>query len=311
MSLRKVDVGKRRATGYICVNGKYKLVTRAIPSVIHNRTLVFKKKYTGRLKRLGVKSHVFNARNRYGKVQIDRLLRRNPTFWGNLPMTRTFGKKQLSEMMNQYGNLYIKPQSGSVGRGIFRLKKLASGLWSVRKAKSTVILPNQKVYLKLRTWMKGRPYLIQKGIELATHNGRPYDLRVSVQKGANGLWRVTGMVGKVARKGSYVTNIARGGKVIRCETLFANSRLPVGITKLRVRNLSLRISAYLASKLRRLSDVGLDIGVDRYGKPYFIEMNGRDQRYAFHRGGLKTVFFETYANPIRYGIFLAKRRTVK
>ena len=69
------------------------------------------------------------------------------------------------------------------------------------------------------------------------------------------------------------------------------------------------MTAYLASRLHRLGDVGLDIGVDQEGNPQFIEMNGRDQRYSFAKGGLKKVFYNTYANPIRYAVYLARRRS--
>lgn len=57
-----------------------------------------------------------------------------------------------------------------------------------------------------------------KTIALATYKGRPYDLRVSVQRGTTGKWQVTGVVGKVAGAGRHVTNVAKG-KVRRTEVL--------------------------------------------------------------------------------------------
>src|SRR5690606_4275770 len=115
-------------------------------------------------------------------------------------------------------------------------------------------------------------------------------------------------VGKAARRGGYLTNVARGGTVYRCPALFQASGLPVMQTQDRIRSFSRRVTACLASKLRRLSDVGLDIGVDSSGKLYLIEVNGRDQRYSFAKAGMKQEFYNTYANPMRYAAYLAKRR---
>ena len=61
---------------------------------------------------------------------------------------------------------------------------------------------------------------------LATKNGRPFDLRVMVQRHPNAHWQVTGMLAKVAGKGFIVTNIRRsGGKVVTVENAIRHSEL--------------------------------------------------------------------------------------
>lgn len=308
MSLRGTDLKRRKTTGLIWRKGGYSTVTRPIPAVIHNRAMPFDRSQLGKLKRLGGIRYVFNSRNRYGKYRIHQLLRRNSAFRSHLPVSRPFGKQSLRGMLAVHNSLYVKPQSGSVGSGIIRLRRLNGAIWSVRTSHGTVKIPQKRLFGMLSKLTRGKSYLIQKSIDLATYKGRPYDIRVSVQRGTGGFWRVTGMVGKVARRGSHVTNLARGGTVKRCEVLFQGSRLPVHMTMARVSGLSLRMAAYLATHLHRLADVGLDIGVDRRGKPYFIEMNGRDQRYSFAKGGLSSIFYNTYKNPIRYAIHLSRRK---
>ncbi len=309
MSLRKIDTKRRRATGYIWRGGKYRVTTTAIPAVIHNRALPFDAYQLTRLKKLGRISYVFNALNRYKKLKIHRLLRGHPAFHPHLPATKKLGRAQLASMMQMYDQLFVKPQSGSVGLGIIRMKRLDNGLWQLRSSQGKVKLNQRQVYGRLKRLTRGKPYVIQKAIDLATYKGRPYDLRVSVQRGESGSWQVTGIIGKVARRGGYLTNVARGGSVKSCEQLFEGSGLPVAATKAKVLGFSSRVTAYLASRLRRLGDVGLDIGVDQSGSPQFIEMNGRDQRYSFAKGGLKKTFYQTYANPVRYAIYLARRRS--
>ncbi|WP_376768681.1 YheC/YheD family protein [Paenibacillus foliorum] len=49
---------------------------------------------------------------------------------------------------------------------------------------------------------------------LATYEGRPFDLRISVQRDASGEWQLTGIVAKIASKKTLLTNIAQGALFI-------------------------------------------------------------------------------------------------
>ncbi|WKL03643.1 hypothetical protein Q0F98_09335 [Paenibacillus amylolyticus] len=58
-------------------------------------------------------------------------------------------------------------------------------------------------------------YLIEERIPLVRYEGRPVDLQVSVQRGSDGLWGITGMFAKAAPAHTFVTNIAQGSKVMK------------------------------------------------------------------------------------------------
>ena len=60
----------------------------------------------------------------------------------------------------------------------------------------------------------------------------------------------------------------------------------------------------LEEHLPGLADVGLDLAIARDGFPYFIECNGRDQRYSFLNGGMVDTWKQTYFNPMGYARFL-------
>ena len=307
MSLSTIHYKRHKAKGYEWKNGKYRLVYKAIPKVIHNRAMPFKRKLKRKLNRLAKTSYVFNARTRYSKYRIHRLLHAHTDMRTQLPLTRNFTKKSLAGMMRDCEVIFVKPQSGSVGKGIYRLAKTGSGKWHLRGKRLKKLLPATRVYQRLRRLANGKAYLLQKGITLATYRNRPYDVRVSVQRNESGYWQITGMVGKLAAKGSHVTNIARGGKAKRVEQLFTGSGLATPYTKQRVQRLSLKVVEILSTRFRRLADVGLDIGVERTGKPYFIEVNGRDQRYSFAKAGLHDAFRRTYENPVRYALHIIKQ----
>lgn len=106
-----------------------------------------------------------------------------------------------------------------------------------------------------------KKYLVQQGIEFATYRRRPFDVRLVLQKPLN-RWLVTLMTAKVApRKNSLVTNIAKGGKDHHTlETL----RELVDVSHQIVQVLNSRFP---------LQIVGLDMGIDKRGKIWFIEAN--------------------------------------
>ncbi|TGU61340.1 YheC/YheD family protein, partial [Mesorhizobium sp. M00.F.Ca.ET.186.01.1.1] len=54
-------------------------------------------------------------------------------------------------------------------------------------------------------------YVIQKGLDLAELDGRPYDIRVMMMRNGLGKWQYAGMLAKVAGSNSVITNVARGG----------------------------------------------------------------------------------------------------
>ncbi|MBP1155781.1 MULTISPECIES: YheC/YheD family protein [unclassified Paenibacillus] len=209
--------------------------------------------------------------------------------------------------MNECSELYVKPTSGSIGNGIIKIKKKSSGNWTIYWKKEKHLQKSlRKTFAFIEQKVGPQNYLIQEAIPLATYHGRPYDLRVSVQRGRTGEWQISGMVGKVAAAGRHVTNVAKGGKVKRGEKLFRHSGLSVESMKKEVNRASLEIANYLGDQLPHLADIGLDMGVTRNGSVKFIEMNGRDQRITFKKAGMRSTFFDTYLTPIQYAVFLMK-----
>lgn len=307
MCLTSTHLRRREVTGFTRMGHHYIRTTQAIPKVIHNRSFPHGRLERKRLHGLTQRSYVFNSQNRYSKYHIHRLLQRDQMLRQHLPTSQSYSRQSLRRMMGSYDTLFIKPQRGSIGRGIIRIRRLKSGLWTIHTPSGSHNLSKKAILHKVHQNVGHRQYMIQEGINLASYYGRPYDIRVSVQRGQSEKWQITGMVGKVAKRGSHVTNVAKGGTVKRCERLFRHSHLPVHPTRAKVSRASLLFANYLGRKLYRLGDIGLDIGLSKEGKPYFIEMNCRDQRYSFAKAGLKRAFYRTYETPIRYAAYLARR----
>jgi hypothetical protein len=299
MNLKKT--GTRSALGYSYSSGKYRMRQGPLPKVIHNRDITLNPKLKKKLRQLAGSSVLFNRTNRFSKYKISDLLAGEGSLRPHLPVTTMYSRANLARAMKRFGSLYVKPNSGSVGSGIIKLSKSAKGDWQVYWRKGApYTAPTARAIAFIHQKIGGQSYQIQEAIALAAYKGRPYDIRVSVQKNGSGHWQVTGMVGKVAAAGQHVTNVAKGGRVKRCEELFLASGLPVTRTKDSLRHVSLQIAEYLGRRLPHLADIGLDMGVDKQGRIKFIEMNGRDQRYSFKKAGLNATFFKTYSTPMQY-----------
>ena len=189
-----------------------------------------------------------------------------------------------------------------------KLKKHKSGKWLFywKKGKPKLV-SSKKAVAYITRYVGKQKYMIQEAIPVATYNGRPYDLRVTVQRGSTGSWQITGMIGRVAAVGRHVTNVAKGGKVKKVEELFHASGFEPEEMKAAIREASLHIMTYLSGKLPHLADVGLDIGVDRQGAIKLIEINGRDQRYSFKKAKMSSTFYRTYETPLKYAKYLLNR----
>ncbi|GIP49453.1 Endospore coat-associated protein YheD [compost metagenome] len=314
LRLGGIDSAGDRCVAYVYNGIEYVEQELPLPSVIHNRALyprLAAHKKLQSLKDRGIT--VFNVNNRYGKDFIHRLLWNAPHLRAYLPAAMPLTSENLRRMMSRHPDLILKPIRGSVGHGVMRLRYARSTGWELTYASpigkrrwNTVRLHQRELPAWTRRMLRRTPYLVQERIPLAEYEGRPIDLRITVQRGSGGEWGVTGRFAKVAAAGSFVCNIAKGGEALPAEELLAKA-LPEGSVPsalAHVENLALAISHHLGGRLPLLADLGLDIGLTESGRPYFIECNGRDQRYGFRKAGLPEIWKDSYRQPMAYARYL-------
>jgi hypothetical protein len=281
------------------------------PKVIHNRGLYFNSNARGRIERL-VKSgkQIFNVWNRYGKKAIHELLKQDPTVSSHLPVTVAATAQSIRQMMASFDSLIVKPDNSSIGRGIMKLARhgdrwiLDYAITRKSRIRKTIAFRSRLPSVLLRR-IHACSYLVQQCWPLATYRGRPFDMRVSVQRNESGCWRVSGIAVKVAKANVFLTNIAQGGQVHSFEDVLREyPHLDPAHTRNQVEQLSLAVAERLSGHLPHLADIGLDVGIDSNGKPLFIESNGRDLRICFQEGNQLEDFQQTYSSPIGYAKYL-------
>ncbi|MDI4644282.1 YheC/YheD family protein [Cohnella hashimotonis] len=196
----------------------------------------------------------------------------------HIPPTRRYSTGNLSAMLNLYGMVVLKPVRGAGGHGLIKVTRAGGGYRVHAKSSVRSVVTFAGLCAHIGRLKGRRAYLIQRGIRLATVAGRPIDYRVKHVKTAAG-WQIRAMVGRVARRGLFVTNLCRGGMRVSAGQGIARSlsgRL-VGPKKSQMRHLTRTSTALLESRFPGIGQLGYDYGIDRSGRIWMLEVNTRPQ----------------------------------
>lgn len=199
-----------------------------------------------------------------------------PQLKGYLPDTAMCTDSKISLFLDRYPAVFIKPDGGGRGEGVTKVWKKGSLIFYVRE-KGTPKTVNSIRALSKQLGLRNRPHIVQQAINLASINGRPFDIRLMMMRDQFKHWNYIGMVAKVAGNHSVITNVARGkGYVMSINQALQKS---LGLTNKRasekknemIRMAKLCTSVY--SKNKYDWQIGYDLAIDRDAKVWFIESN--------------------------------------
>ncbi|WP_027086962.1 YheC/YheD family protein [Cohnella panacarvi] len=222
------------------------------------------------------KSRSLSVKSKWTKTKwllSDRAVRRF------VPETKLFSRTSLQKMTRRYRMVYFKPTGGTGGNGIARIVRISSGRFNVRKDwRTTKATSVGSLYVRLKRIARGRSYLLQRGVHLRSSGGRPFDIRVTLQKARKGRWVPTVMFVKLGKPGKVVTNYHSGGKLaLLGPTLrragFGESR--IGGYKRQLKLLGLHTARCFNRRSSRFKELGLDVAIDRGGRLWILEVNTR------------------------------------
>ncbi|QGG58504.1 YheC/YheD family protein [Paenibacillus sp. B01] len=228
----------------------------------------------------------------------------------HVPDTRVYTKDSLKAMLDQYGMLYIKPDSGTFGNGVIKVQKLEEG--GYRFQSGTRVQTHAAYDAMFQSLERIRPkkrYLAQKGIHLLRHRNRRFDLRVMVQRNPAGAWETTGIIGRLSHPSKIVTNYHSGGTITPFETLLGSHMDAAAQKEFRSRleKLGVQTGEQLATRWPRLKEIGLDVAVDTALKPWILEVNTKPDPYIFRKLQDKGIF----RRMRRYAAAYAPKRSAR
>ncbi|MCD9023951.1 YheC/YheD family protein [Cohnella silvisoli] len=202
----------------------------------------------------------------------------DPYIARHIPSSRLFSAANLRMMISRFGMVILKPVRGAGGIGVMKVERHGIGFKLSHKKHRRTFSSFTRLMSALNRTCRRRSYLIQRGIHLATIGGRPIDYRVKYVK-ENGRWTYRAMVGRMARRGLFVTNLCRGGSQMTAAHGIRRSlsKRLVGLKKREMRQLTKASTGLLESRYPGIGQLGYDYGIDRNGHIWMLEVNTRPQ----------------------------------
>lgn len=190
---------------------------------------------------------------------------------------------------------FLKPRFGTGTKGLILVENLGSSFRVTRREKGVPPrvdeVSGRDGLLRFLTGVLRAPesgteagggtgpeYIIQEGIDLAplpAGAGSAFEVRVIYQKGGAGVWLRTGMVVRTnpEAEGFVVPGIEvhrRTGEILEAALPGRSEEI-----KAEIRRLSSTIPRLLEKASGRGGEVSVDLGIDRTGKPWLIEVNSK------------------------------------
>jgi len=224
-----------------------------------------------------------------------------------IPETRQLtGPASLQAFLEEHGSVYVKPTEGSQGKGVIRARRTGSGYeWRFgRRTHGTTRF--DALYKGIARIQRGRRYIVQQDLNLATLGGAPFDVRILMQKNGRGEWVRTKAYARVAPQGRVTSNLSGGGTAMFLSYVlrrrFRSKRRRVAA---RIRQAAHEIVHALEEVLDGpLGEVGLDLGIDKSGRVWLIEVNAKPFR-KITDGGPKRQVWQSFRRPMEYAKYIA------
>jgi uncharacterized circularly permuted ATP-grasp superfamily protein len=213
------------------------------------------------------------------KWELHRLYAKHPDLRKLLPPTSILTLDSLSHYLDQYDAVYIKGKNEHTGLGIIKAWKNRSSYRYVKiKGEASKEKYVNDLYQKVKSGRRHRSVLVQKAIDLARIDDRPFTIRLMLMRDGKRKWQYAGMLAKVSGKDSIVSNIRRGGGYAATVDEAMAKSLGYGPERIeRFKKKLIRtgfdIVDYAVAKGYRTHEVALDLGVDKKGKIWIVEVN--------------------------------------
>ncbi|WP_438433557.1 YheC/YheD family endospore coat-associated protein [Gorillibacterium sp. sgz500922] len=230
---------------------------------------------------------LFNERY-LDKAEVFQALKKETSVGVYLPESYLYRNPlMLKKMLGKHSVIFLKPILSSLGKGIIRVGRSPSGyvchIAGANGAVNQATFAGQPALIKhLSARMAGRRYLIQEGIDLIKIDGNSADFRSLVQRGETGAWEVTSIVGRVSAGHTFVSNLARGGRLATVRETIGHSNLPPSLQEAamaRLRKASLDIAEALEKQIdAHFAELGIDLAVDTRGRVLLLEINSKPSK---------------------------------
>ncbi len=208
--------------------------------------------------------------------------------------------------------LIIKPASGSQGQGIYYIEKKGTDILVKTDKREAQIVHTFEKTEKAIKWLTRliakRKYLIQPYVNLSNKDGHPYDIRILMQKDPEGNWKEIGRGIRTGKQGGIISNLSAGGTNTSFNDWIASfpSSLRNYICE-ELKEIKQTLPSSLEAKLPPLFEMGIDLGVEKDGSIWILDVNSKPGRKTI-LNTLPEKKEELYTAPLLYAKHLASSK---
>ena len=256
-----------------------------VPTVIYNRIPYRKDENTDQFKQFKgwCNDHnipIFNG-SFFKKWDIYNALTNGPTLKKHVPFTQLImSKEQLEEQLNIFHSLYLKPNEGSKGNGIFVLSRHEDDTFHIKGhggMYGTSFFQNiwEK---KVNRLLIDREYILQQKADILTYEECPFDYRVLAHH-VKGKWVVSGIGIRQSKLNGITTHVLKGGNILTADEMTTENDIE------KIRNLAILCGNAMEKAFGNKSDFGyikefsMDIGKTVDGEFYIFDVNSKPMKF--------------------------------
>lgn len=183
-------------------------------------------------------------------------------------------------MLDKHNRVFLKAYYGSRGIGIMYIERVSEGyiVEFVDKELVNILIKKEDILQKeVESFFEDQKVVVQQGISLARFQDRKFDLRLLLNKGLDGEWKVIYRQARIAKENFNITNSAQGGSVLNYEDIVESTfEVWPGVSELNRKTIEL--AEYIEKEFGTFGELGMDVAVDGEGKFWFIEANTKPDK---------------------------------
>lgn len=305
---------KKRIRGYLYneLGNSWQELTLPFPHVIYNRIPTRKAEQRPdvieTLRRIREMPNVtFFNRCFFDKQKLFAMLETHKEILPHLPETKKLDTlPRFRHFCGEHRFVYLKPVRGKAGEGIMRID-YRNNRWRLQRLKDHKALTRRfssldDMWPYVKRQIRKKRYIMQQGIRRAFYQGKPFDLRVLVQKNGTGEWGVTGIGIRRAGSQNITTHVPRGGSIHSVAPVLS-ALFPHDSQKVKdeIRKTALAIARALQEEIPDLAEMSMDLGLTQDGKIWLFEVNAKPEK--FDEPAIRT---RSLSNLIHYAQFISR-----
>ncbi len=311
-----ISLQNRKIKGYKYVDGDWVQATFPFPKIVYDRVFYNSSYYQKNIETIRRFKEDANAtfmnRGLPSKWGIYQQLRKDYRIRLHLPRQELFtNKERLNALLNEQTSIIIKPIAGGFGKKVLHLISGPPTILEGRNSNNRFFrrtFDSQKEAIDFLVTKLNRRYLVQQYLDLNTPEGNPYDVRIFAQKNAIGDWSVIGKGVRIGPQHQLTSNIRGGGKATFFQTFIHNihpskyQEIAASIEKI-----GILVPQILEKAYSPLFELGIDVGIDRWGEVWILEANAKPGRKIFELMGDHQASQQALKGPIIYAKYLLER----